>query len=95
MTRSELGRSVAERTGMSLADADTAVKAVLAAIAGALERAETVRLAGFGTFEVKDRPARTGRDPRTGAPIAVPAARGVRFRAGKALRDALRHGPRS
>ena len=92
MTRSELVRSVAERTGMSMADADTAVKAVLAAVAGALGRGETVRFPGFGTFEAKDRPARTGRNPRTGAPIAVPASRAVRFRAGKALRDAVASG---
>ncbi|MCY4119878.1 MAG: HU family DNA-binding protein [Acidobacteria bacterium] len=94
MTRSELARQVAERTGMSVADADAAVKAVLAAVAGALGRGETVRLAGFGTFEAKNRPPRTVRNPRTGAPLAVPALRGVRFRAGKALRDAVRHGPR-
>ena len=94
MTRTELVRSVAERTGLGPADADAAVKAVLAAVAGALGRSETVRLTGFGTFEAKDRPARTGRDPRTGAPVALPASRGVRFRAGKALRDAVRHGKR-
>ena len=95
MTRSELVRSVAERAGMSPADADAAVKAVLASVAGALGRGETVRLAGFGTFEAKDRPARTGRNPRTGAPVALPASRAVRFRAGKALRDAVWHGPRA
>ena len=93
MTRAELARSVAAATGMSPAEVDAAVKAVLAAVAGALGRAEPVRLAGFGTFEAKDRPARSGRNPRTGAPVAVPASRGVRFRAGKALRDAV-DGPR-
>ena len=92
MTRSELVRLLAQRTGMSPADADAAVKAVIAALAGALGRGETVRLSGFGTFEAKDRPARIGRNPGTGAPVAVPASRGVRFRAGKALRDAVRHG---
>ena len=94
MTRSELVWLVAQRTGMSQADADAAVKAVLASVAGALGRGETVRLTGFGTFEVRDRPARTGRNPGTGAPIAVPASHAVRFRPGKALRDAVRDGPR-
>ena len=70
------------------------VKAVLAALAGALGQGERVRLAGFGTFDTKDRPARSGRNPRTGAPVAVPASRAVRFRAGKTLRDAVRHGLR-
>ena len=93
MTRAELARSVAARAGLGPAEADAAVKAVLAALTGALARGETVRLAGFGTFEAKDRPARTGRNPRTGAPVAVPASRGVRFRAGKTLRDAVRDGP--
>ena len=92
MTRTELVRLLALRTGMSLADADAAVKAVLASVAGALGRGETVRLAGFGTFEAKDRPARAGRNPGTGAPVAVPASRGVRFRPGKALRDAVQRG---
>lgn len=92
MTRTELARAVAERTGMSLAEADAAVKALLAAVAGALGRDGTVRLTGFGTFQAKRRPARTGRNPRTGAQIALPALRAVRFRPGKALRDALRRG---
>ena len=94
MTRAELVRQVAARTGMSVAEADAAVKAVVASVAGALGRGETVRLAGFGSFEARDRPARAGRNPRTGAPLAVPASRAVRFRAGKALRDAVRDGPR-
>ena len=90
MTRKELVRAVAERTGMSLAEADAAVKASLEALTRALAGGEAVRLPGFGTFEVKHRQARTGRDLRTGAPIAVPASRAVRFRAGTALRDAVR-----
>ena len=89
MTRSELVRLVAERTGMRPSDADAAVKAVLASLAGALARGETVRLAGFGTFAATARAARTGRDPRTGAALALPASRRVSFRAGKALRDAV------
>ena len=62
------------------------------AVAGALARGEAVRLAGFGAFAAKERPARTGRNPATGAPIAVPASRRVSFRAGKGLRDAVSRG---
>ena len=61
MSRAELAQSVAEGTGMSVAEVDAAVKAVLAALAGALGRGEAVLLTGFGTFEATDRPARTGR----------------------------------
>ena len=92
MTRSELVRLVVERTGMRPPEADAAVKAVLASIAGALARGESVRLVGFGTFAAKARAARTGRNPRTGAEIAVPASRSVSFRAGRGLRDALNPG---
>ena len=89
MTRKELVQAVADRTGTSTSDADAAVKAVLTALTEALARGEVVRLAGFGTFETRDRPARTGRDPRTGRPVDVPAKRAVRFRAGVALRGAV------
>ena len=89
MTRKELVRQVAARTGMRPADADAAVKALLAGIGEALAQHGTARLAGFGTFVATDRPARTGRNPRTGAPVEVPASRGVRFRAGRALRGAV------
>ena len=89
MTRSELCRQVAGRTGASLDEADAAVRAALAALAEALARGEMVGLAGFGTFGVRARPARTARNPRTGACIAVPASRSVSFRAGKGLRDAV------
>ena len=92
MNRSELVRQVAMRTGLDPAAADAAVKAALGAVAGALARGETVRLVGFGAFGafgVRSRPARTARNPATGASIAVPASRSVSFRAGKGLRDAV------
>ncbi len=66
MNRSEPVRQVAGETGLGAAEADAAVKALLAALAEGLARDGTVRLAGFGTFAVKDRPARTGRNPRSG-----------------------------
>ena len=92
MRRSKLVGLVAERTGMRRADSAAAVDAVFGSIGGALGRGETVRLAGFGTFAAKMRAARTGRNPRTGAEVAVPASRGVSFRPGKALRDAVNPG---
>ena len=92
MTRTELVRLVAERTGMDPADAGRAVQALTAAVAAALARGERVRLAGFGTFEARQRMPRTGRHPRTGRPVAVPASRTVRFRPGQTLRAAVNAG---
>ena len=89
MNRSELIRQVADETGLSPAAADTAVRAALEAVAGALARGEAVRLSGFGAFAAKDLPARTGRNPATEASVAVPASRSVSFRASKGLRDAV------
>ena len=89
MNRSEIVREVAKGTGLGVAASDAAVKAVLAAVAQALARGETVRLPGFGAFAVRDRPARPGRHPRTGAPMELPASRAVSFRAGRALRRAV------
>jgi DNA-binding protein HU-beta len=71
---------------LSKARANAFVKDLLATLAAALHRGEPVRLAGFGTFAVKDRAARTGRNPRTGATITLPATRVVRFRVAGALR---------
>ncbi len=89
MNRSDLIWQVSERTGLDTAEADALVKAALAALTAALARGETVRLTGFGTFVPRFRPARLARNPRTGAPIAVPASRSVSFRPGKATRDAV------
>ena len=75
--------------GLYPAAADAAVKAVFEEVAGTLTRGEAVQLVGFGSFAAKDRPAHTGRNPTTGAPIAVPALRAVSFKAGKGLRDAV------
>ena len=89
MKRSELARQVALQTGLTPAAADAAVRAALEAVAGALARDEAVQLVGFGAFRVRARTARTGRDPRTGASVAVAASRSVSFRVGKGLRDAV------
>ena len=90
MTRLELSSKVAAETSLSGAAADRAVNAVFSAIADALANGETVALTGFGTFTVKKREARQGRNPRTGESITIAAANVPSFKAGKTLRDAVR-----
>ena len=89
MNKNDLVDAVAERTGLAKSDAARAVEAVLGAVTEALQKGDQVALSGFGTFVVKARAARTGRNPRTGESIAIPASRVPAFKAGKALKDAL------
>ena len=89
MNRSELVSNVAAGTSLSKSDAAAAITAVLATIADALARGETVSIAGFGTFSTRDRPAREGRNPRTGETIAIAASRTPAFKPGNTLRDAV------
>ncbi len=89
MTLEELINAVARETGMTKANANKAVHAVLHAIQGALSRGERVAIAGFGVFEVAQRAARKGRNPRTGETIDIPPTKAVRFRPGKTLREAV------
>lgn len=93
MNRSELVSNVAAGTSLSKSDAAAAITAVLATIADALARGETVTIAGFGTFSTRDRPAREGRNPRTGERIAIAPSRTPTFKPGKALRDAVNREP--
>ncbi len=74
---------------MSKADATKAVDAVFDSITSALRRSDDVRLVGFGTFSVANRKATTGRNPRTGEPIQIPASRQPKFKAGKGLKEAV------
>ncbi|MCL6593733.1 MAG: HU family DNA-binding protein [Alicyclobacillus sp.] len=90
MNKTELVQAVAERTGMTKKDATQAVEAVFDAISAALARGEKVQLVGFGNFEIRERPARKGRNPQTGELIDIAASRVPAFRAGKALREGLR-----
>jgi len=90
MNKSELTESVANSADLSKAAAGKAVDAVLEAITGALKEGDQVALIGFGTFSVRDRAARTGRDPRTGNPIEIGATKIPAFKAGKALKDAVK-----
>ena len=89
MTLDDLCSAVAEATGLSKADAAKCVKASLDSIKGALAKGEKVALPGFGAFDVTERAARTGRNPQTGADIKIAASKGVRFKAGKGLKDAV------
>ena len=90
MNKTELVEAVASRAGLSKADADRAVNGFVDAIEGALVRGEKVTVTGFGTFEVRDRAARMGRNPQTGAPLHIPATKSPAFKAGKGLKDAVR-----
>ena len=89
MTKSELSTQVAAQASLTKASADAAVNAVFSAITDALANGETVTLTGFGTFTVRSREAREGRNPRTGESITIAASRVPAFKAGKALRDAV------
>ena len=88
MNKSELIDAIAESADLSKASAGRALDATVAAITEALKADDAVSLVGFGTFSVKERAARTGRNPQTGAPIEIAAAKIPSFRAGKALKDA-------
>ncbi len=90
MNKTELVEAVASRAGLSKADADRAVNALVDAVEGALVRGEKVTVTGFGTFEVRDRAARMGRNPQTGAPLHIPATKSPAFKSGKGLKDAVR-----
>ncbi|WP_201786452.1 HU family DNA-binding protein [Neomoorella mulderi] len=85
----DLVASVAEKTDLTKKDAEKVVSAVLASIEEALAQGDKVQLVGFGTFEIKERAARVGRNPRTGEEIEIAATRVPVFKAGKALREAV------
>ncbi|WP_210394879.1 HU family DNA-binding protein [Motiliproteus sediminis] len=89
MNKSELIDAIAASADLSKASAGRALDAALEAITGALKEGDSVALVGFGTFGVKARAARTGRNPQTGKPIEISAANVPSFKAGKALKDAV------
>lgn len=90
MTKTELIDKVAAKTNLTKKDSGKVVDAVVAAISGALSKGDKVTLVGFGTFEVRKREARKGRNPQNGKPINIPARKVPVFRAGKALKDAVK-----
>ena len=89
VSKQDVVDAVAEATGSSKADANRAVDAVIDCIKGSLASGKSVGLIGFGTFEVRERAAREGRNPQTGATIKIAAKKVPAFKAGKGLRDAV------
>ncbi|RMC96983.1 HU family DNA-binding protein [Aquitalea palustris] len=89
MNKSELIDAIAAEADISKAAAAKALDGMVAAVTDALKQGDTVTLVGFGTFYVGERAERSGRNPKTGETIKIPAARSPKFRAGKALKDAL------
>lgn len=90
MNKTELINAVAEKAGLSKKAAEAAVNATLSAITDGLKADEKVQLVGFGSFEVKHRAERTGLNPRTKEPVAIAASKVPTFKAGKALKDAVK-----
>lgn len=89
MNKAELISAVAAKTGLSKKDSEKALNATFETITGALEAGEKVQLVGFGVFDVKERGARVGRNPKTKEEIEIPASRVPTFKAGKALKDCI------
>ena len=89
MNKAELIAAVAEKASLSKKHSEAAVNAALEAISAALQDGDKVQLVGFGSFEVKKRAARTGRNPRTKEVVEIPASQVPVFKAGKALKDAV------
>ena len=87
MNKTELINAVAKNAELSRKDADKAVNAAFDAITAALKAGEKVSIVGFGGFEIKERAARTARNPRTGEAIEIAASKAISFKAGKALKD--------
>ena len=89
MNKSELVAAMAEKSSLSKKDCETALDAFIAATGDALKSGDKVQLVGFGSFEVKERAARTGRNPRTNEPMDIPASKLPTFKPGKALKEAV------
>ena len=89
MNKTELVDAIAKETGLSKKDSEKAVKAFTDAVSKELKKKGKVQLVGFGTFETAKRAARTGKNPQTGAAIKIPAATVPKFKAGKALKEAV------
>mgnify|MGYP000047058097 FL=1 len=90
MRKPELAAAVADKTGLSRDKASEVITAVTDQISAAAARGEDTTLIGFGTFNIRSREARDGRNPQTGATIKIPASKTVGFKAGKALKDAVK-----
>jgi DNA-binding protein HU-beta len=89
MNKAELVAAIAEKTELSKKDSEKALKAFVDVVTEELTKGEKVQLVGFGTFEVAERPARTGRNPQTKEAITIAASKAPKFKAGKALKDVI------
>ena len=89
MNKADLVAAMAEKAGVAKKDAEAALKAFTDVVAEELKKGEKIQLVGFGTFEVSERAARTGRNPQTGAEMTIAASKAPKFKAGKALKDSL------
>ena len=89
MNKTELIAAVADSAELSKKDAEKALKAFVDVVTGELKKGEKVQLVGFGTFEVSERAAREGRNPQTGKTMKIDACKAPKFKAGKALKDAV------
>ena len=89
MNKTELVAAMAEKAQLSKKDAEAALKAFTDVVAEELKKGEKIQLVGFGTFEVSERAARTGRNPQTGEEMPIAASKAPKFKAGKALKDSI------
>ena len=89
MNKTELVAAIAEKSGLTKKDAEKALAAFTESVEDALKKGDKVQLVGFGTFEVKNRAARTGINPQTKKPVKIAASKAPAFKAGKAFKDAL------
>lgn len=89
MNRTELVAAMAEKAELSKKDAEKALKAFTEVVAEELKKGEKIQIVGFGTFEVSERAARVGKNPRTGESLTIEASKSPKFKAGKALKDSL------
>jgi DNA-binding protein HU-beta len=87
MNKTELVAAIADKAEISKKDAEKALKAFIDVVAEELKKGEKIQLVGFGTFEVAERAARTGRNPQTGEEMKIEASKAPKFKAGKALKD--------
>ena len=90
MNKTELVAAMAKETNLSKKDVEAVLKSFVDVVSGELKKGEKVQLVGFGTFEVRERAAKQGRNPRTGEAMEIPASKLPAFRAGQALKDAVK-----
>ena len=89
MNKAELVSAIAEKTGLTKKDSEKALKAFIDVVTDELKKGEKIQLVGFGNFEVSERAAREGRNPQTGETMTIAASKAPKFKAGKALKDAI------